>query len=108
MESARDETTPKYLKLPPKSRSPNRGSTGGPSPAIDTPNTGSAGSNSRRVSNVGNASDQSSQDIQSPPLNDPKGCVVDAKQDPSSPRLVHLVMVALACFCTIYVICGLM
>ncbi|KAB1202260.1 Mitogen-activated protein kinase kinase kinase NPK1 [Morella rubra] len=85
VESARDETTPKYLKLPPKSRSPNQGSTGGPSPAIDTPNTGSAGSNSRRVSNVGNASDQSSQDIQSPPLNDPKGRVVDAKQDPSSP-----------------------
>lgn len=87
VESTRDETTPKYLKLPPKSRSPSRGPTGAPSPAVDSLNTGSPGSNSRRVSNIGNASDQSSQDNPSPPPNDWKGLAVDAQQEPSSPSM---------------------
>lgn len=89
-ESTRDETTPKYLKLPPKSRSPSRGPTGAPSPTVDSLNTGSPGSNSRHVSNIGNASDQSSQDNPSPSPSDWKGRVVDAQQEPSSPRLVSL------------------
>ncbi|GMY21535.1 mitogen-activated protein kinase kinase kinase npk1, partial [Fagus crenata] len=42
--------------------SPSRGPTGAPSPAVDSLNTGSLGSNSRCASNIGNASDQSSQD----------------------------------------------
>lgn len=96
VESTRDETTPKYLKLPPKSRSPSRGPTGGPSPAVDALN-GSPGSNSKCVSNIGSASDQSSQDVPSPPLNDWKGRLVDAQQEPSSPRLVHELLVSLAC-----------
>ncbi|XP_031736988.1 mitogen-activated protein kinase kinase kinase NPK1 isoform X3 [Cucumis sativus] len=61
MESKQDESTPKYLKLPPKSRSPSR-SPGNPSPALDAFGTGSPGSGSR-----GNANDQRSQ------LNDWKG-----------------------------------
>ena len=89
-ESTRDETTPKYLKLPPKSRSPSRGPTGAPSPTVDSLNTGSPGSNSRHVSNIGNASDQSSQDNPSPPPSDWRGRVVDAQQEPNSPRLVSV------------------
>lgn len=102
VESTRDETTPKYLKLPPKSRSPSRGPTGGASPVVDALNTGSPGSNSKCVSNVGSASDQSSQDVPSPPLNDWKGRLVDAQQEPSSPRLVHQLMVSLACLNMIF------
>ncbi|KAL4637039.1 hypothetical protein ACB092_03G051900 [Castanea dentata] len=86
-ESTRDETTPKYLKLPPKSRSPSRGPTGAPSPTVDSLNTGSPGSNSRHVSNIGNASDQSSQDNPSPSPSDWKGRVVDAQQEPGSPSM---------------------
>ncbi|XP_050274179.1 mitogen-activated protein kinase kinase kinase ANP1-like isoform X1 [Quercus robur] len=86
-ESTRDETTPKYLKLPPKSRSPSRGPTGAPSPTVDSFNTGSPGSNSRHVSNIGNASDQSSQDNPSPPPSDWRGRVVDAQQEPNSPSM---------------------
>ncbi|KAL0005917.1 hypothetical protein SO802_013478 [Lithocarpus litseifolius] len=86
-ESTRDETTPKYLKLPPKSRSPSRGPTGAPSPTVDSLNTGSPGSNSRHVSNIGNASDQSSQDNPSPLPSDWRGRVVDAQQEPNSPSM---------------------
>ncbi|KAK4595921.1 hypothetical protein RGQ29_014134 [Quercus rubra] len=85
-ESTRDETTPKYLKLPPKSRSPSRGPTGAPSPTVDSLNTGSPGSNSRHVSNIGNASDQVQQDNPSPPPSDWRGRVVDAQQEPNSPK----------------------
>lgn len=99
VESTRDETTPKYLKLPPKSRSPSRGPTGGPSPAFDALNTGSPGSNSKCVSNIGSASDQSSQDVPSPPL---KNRLVDSQQEPSSPRLVHQLIVSLACLNMIF------
>ena len=72
MESKQDESTPKYLKLPPKSRSPSR-SPGNPSPALDAFGTGSPGSGSR-----GNANDQRSQ------LNDWKG--LHGQSEAGSPR----------------------
>ncbi|XP_041022308.1 mitogen-activated protein kinase kinase kinase NPK1-like isoform X3 [Juglans microcarpa x Juglans regia] len=87
VKSTCDEATPKYLKLPPKSRSPSQGSTGVPSPAVDALNTGSPGSNSRCVSNNINASDHSSQDIPSSPLNDWKKRLADDQQEPSSPSM---------------------
>lgn len=73
IESKQDESTPKYLKLPPKSRSPSR-SPGNPSPALDAFGTGSPGSGSR-----GNA-DQRSQ------LNDWKGLLGDGQSEAGSPR----------------------
>lgn len=90
MESTCDETTPRYLKLPPKSRSPSRGPVGTPSAAIDIISTGSPGSNGKRVSNICNASDQTSQDTPSPPANEWKGLLVDGQQqEPISPRFVN-------------------
>jgi len=74
IESKRDESTPTYLKLPPKSRSPSR-SPGNPSPAIDAFGTGSPASGSR-----GNANDQRSQ------LSDWKGLLVDGQSEAGSPR----------------------
>ncbi|KAF7805116.1 mitogen-activated protein kinase kinase kinase NPK1 [Senna tora] len=85
VESTSEETTPKFLKLPPKSRSPNRVPIGSPSKAVD--NTGSPGSNGRSSPNVGHANDNSSQNIPSPPLNEWKGLLVDSQQEPSSPSL---------------------
>lgn len=79
VDSTFEETTPRYLKLPPKSRSPSRGPVGTPSMAVDAHSTGSPGSNGKRVSNICNASDQTSQDI---PL-------VDGQQEPGSPRCVN-------------------
>ncbi|XP_015875145.2 mitogen-activated protein kinase kinase kinase ANP1 isoform X1 [Ziziphus jujuba] len=77
VESTCDETTPRYLKLPPKSRSPSRGPMGTPSAVVDAHSTGSPGSNGKRVSNICNASDQSSQDIP----------VIDGQQEPGSPSM---------------------
>lgn len=88
VESNCDGTTPRYLKLPPKSRSPSRGPIGTPSAAVDVISTGSPGSNGKRVSNICNASDQTTQDTPSPP-NDWKGRLVDGQQEPSSPRFVN-------------------
>ena len=76
VESKQDETTPKYLKLPPKSRSPSR-SPGHLSPAFDAFGTGTPGSDS---SSRGNANDQRSQ------LNDWKGLLVDGQPEAGSPR----------------------
>ncbi|XP_038877020.1 mitogen-activated protein kinase kinase kinase NPK1-like isoform X2 [Benincasa hispida] len=73
IESKQNESTPKYLKLPPKSRSPSR-SPGNPSPALDAFGTDSPGSGSR-----GNANDQRSQ------LNDWKGLLVDGQSESGSP-----------------------
>ena len=87
MDSSPDET--KYLKLPPKSRSPIRSPIGTPSAAADAVCSVSPGSSGRRVSNIGNASDQNLKDISSPPHGDWKGLGVDAQQEPGSPRLVH-------------------
>ncbi|XP_054800903.1 mitogen-activated protein kinase kinase kinase NPK1 [Prosopis cineraria] len=85
VETTNDETTPKFLALPPKSRSPNRVPIGTPSKAID--HTESPGSNGRSSPNVGNATDHNSHDIPSPPLNEWKGLLVDSQQEPSSPSL---------------------
>lgn len=90
-ESSHDETLPNYLKLPPKSRSPSRAPVGTPSAVTDSVNTGSPGSDTRRVPNVGNANDQSSEENSSPQNNDRKGLVVDDQPESSSPRLVLLV-----------------
>ncbi|CAN4108735.1 unnamed protein product [Withania somnifera] len=53
-----DETTPNYLKLPPKSRSPSRGPIGSPSTGIDTITSPSPGSSNRRTSCIGSGSNQ--------------------------------------------------
>ncbi|KAM1525992.1 hypothetical protein ACFX10_010384 [Malus domestica] len=66
-----DEPTPRYLKLPPKSRSPSRG-------VADALSTGSPGSNGRRVSNIGNANVQTAHDMPSPPC---------SQQEPGSPSM---------------------
>ncbi|XP_022965613.1 mitogen-activated protein kinase kinase kinase NPK1-like isoform X1 [Cucurbita maxima] len=79
VESKQDETTPKYLKLPPKSRSPSR-SPGHLSPAFDAFGTGTPGSDS---SSRGNANDQRSQ------LNDWKGLLVDGQPEAGSPSSKH-------------------
>ena len=83
-----DETAAsrKYLKLPPKSRSPSRVPISTTSKAVD--NTGSPGSNGRSSSTVGNVNDHGSQDIPASPLNELKGVIVDSQQEPSSPRFV--------------------
>ncbi|XP_016464976.1 mitogen-activated protein kinase kinase kinase NPK1-like [Nicotiana tabacum] len=57
-ETAIDETTPKYLKLPPKSRSPSRGPIGSPSTGVDIINSASPGSSNRRTSCIGSGSNQ--------------------------------------------------
>ncbi|XP_021817530.1 mitogen-activated protein kinase kinase kinase ANP1-like isoform X1 [Prunus avium] len=83
LDNSPDETTSRYLKLPPKSRSPSRGPIGTPSAVADALSSGSPGSNGRRVSNIGN--DQTAQDMPSPPLSNLKGLVVDGQQEPGSP-----------------------
>lgn len=76
VDSTSDDTaTRKYLKLPPKSRSPSRT----PSKAVD--NAGSPGSNGRSSPTVGNVNNHGSQDIPAS-----KGPVADSQQEPSSPR----------------------
>lgn len=90
-ESKCDETAPSYLRLPPKSRSPSRAAAGTSTTATDGVGSGSPGSNnSRRISNVGNASNQSSPDVGLPQSSDLKGLANGGLQDSSSPRLVSL------------------
>ena len=89
MDSTCDETTPRFLKLPPKSRSPSRGPIASPSAAVDVFSTGSPGSNGRCASNVCGASDQTLKDPPSPAPSDWKGLRDDAQQEPNSPRFVH-------------------
>ncbi|KAA8545104.1 hypothetical protein F0562_019888 [Nyssa sinensis] len=81
------DSAPSYLKLPPKSRSPNRGGIGTPCAAIDAVGTRSPGSSSRHTSNVGSAGNQSLRDSPSPQRNDWKELAVDAQQEPSSPSM---------------------
>lgn len=76
-----DETSPNYLKLPPKSRSPSR-VPGTPSKAVDAISNDSPGSNSKHVLNVGNSSDQSAQENSSPQ------CINEAQPDSCSPGSV--------------------
>ncbi|KAL5566092.1 hypothetical protein UlMin_029256 [Ulmus minor] len=87
VDSTCDETTPRFLKLPPKSRSPSRGPIASPSAAVDVLSTGSPGSNGRRASNICSASDQTSKDTPSPPHSDWKGLLADAQQEPNSPSM---------------------
>ncbi|XP_030534849.1 mitogen-activated protein kinase kinase kinase NPK1 [Rhodamnia argentea] len=85
-ESKCDENAPSYLRLPPKSRSPSRAAAGTSTTATDGVGSGSPGSNnSRRISNVGNASNQSSPDVGLPQSNDLKGLANGGLQDSSSP-----------------------
>jgi len=87
--SSRDETPPNYLKLPPKSRSPSQVPVGSPSTSTDAAvSTRSPGSN-KRASNVGNASDQASEDNSSPRSNGRKGLPLDDQPETVNPRLVH-------------------
>ncbi|KAE9618964.1 hypothetical protein Lal_00046993 [Lupinus albus] len=79
-DSASDEPSPKYLKLPQR-RSPSRLPVGNPSIVVD--NAGSPGSNGRSPSNVSNVND-GSPDIRAPPLNELEGLPVDSQQEPSS------------------------
>ncbi|KAK7332978.1 hypothetical protein VNO80_29738 [Phaseolus coccineus] len=79
IDSTSDDTASRnFLKLPPKSRSPNRVPISTPSKAID--NTGSPGSNGRSSSTVGHVNNHTSQDIPASPL---KGVIVDSQQQPS-------------------------
>ncbi|BAT88079.1 mitogen-activated protein kinase kinase kinase ANP1-like isoform X1 [Vigna umbellata] len=80
-----DTASRNFLKLPPKSRSPNRVPISTPSKAID--NTGSPGSNGQSSSTVGHVNNHTSQDIPASPLNEWKGVIVDSQQQPSSPSL---------------------
>ncbi|KAJ4719478.1 Mitogen-activated protein kinase kinase [Melia azedarach] len=72
VERVSDETSPNYLKLPPKSRSPSRVPVGSPPVVSDSLSTGSPGSNGKHASNVG-ASDQTSHESSSPQHNNRQG-----------------------------------
>ncbi|KAK7397208.1 hypothetical protein VNO78_18375 [Psophocarpus tetragonolobus] len=81
-----DFASRKYLKLPPKSRSPSRVPISTPSKAVD--NSGSPGSNGRSSTAVGHVNNHnSSQDIPASPLNEWNGLIVDSQKQPSSPSL---------------------
>ncbi|XP_011036786.1 PREDICTED: mitogen-activated protein kinase kinase kinase 2-like isoform X1 [Populus euphratica] len=84
--SSRDETPPNYLKLPPKSRSPSQVPVGSPSTSTDAVSTRSPGSN-KRASNVGNASDQASEDNSPPWSNDRKGLPLDDQPETVYPSV---------------------
>ncbi|XP_027349795.1 mitogen-activated protein kinase kinase kinase NPK1 [Abrus precatorius] len=83
--SSDDNAARKYLKLPPKSRSPSRAPINTPSKAVD--NAGSPGSNGRSSSTVGHVNNYVSQDIPASPNNEWKGLIADSQQEPSSPSL---------------------
>ncbi|XP_065853317.1 mitogen-activated protein kinase kinase kinase ANP1-like isoform X2 [Euphorbia lathyris] len=82
-ESLHDETTPSYLKLPPKSRLP----IGTASPTTDAVSTGRPGSKNRHASNVGNASNQSSEANISPQGYDRRGPLDVDQSDSCSPSV---------------------
>lgn len=86
IEHACSETTPKYLKLPPKSRSPSQCSVGVPSPS-DVVSTGSPQICNNQVTGIGNASDQVLQDTPSPQPSEQKGHFIEGQQETISPRL---------------------
>lgn len=79
-----DENAPNYLKLPPKSRSPSRVVNGTSHVAVDASNVASPGSCSRRVSNVGSASNQSLRETPSPPNHEWKELLLHAEQEPDA------------------------
>ncbi|KAK7284349.1 hypothetical protein RJT34_19094 [Clitoria ternatea] len=80
-----DAAARKYLKLPPKSRSPSRVPISTPSKAVE--NAGSPGSNGRSSSTVGHVNNHGSKDIPASPINEWKGLIVDSQQEPSSASL---------------------
>ncbi|XP_058077708.1 mitogen-activated protein kinase kinase kinase NPK1-like [Magnolia sinica] len=82
-----DETNPKILKLPPKSRSPGRVASGPSTPPINAVNTASPGSGSRRVSSSGGVNNQSTRELPSPQRNEWRELLVDSEQEPSSPSV---------------------
>lgn len=94
-----DENTPRFLKLPPKSRSPSRT----PSSVVDVVAEASPGSCGRRGSHIGVASNEDHQQNPSPQTNDRNGIVGDAPQtDQSSPKLVHMLpLLCFLCFCVL-------
>jgi hypothetical protein len=91
-----DNSGRKYLKLPPKSKSPSRMPISSPSKAVD--NAGSPGSNGRSSATVGNVNSHGSQDVPASPVNERKGMVVDSQQEPFSPRFCLCSIFYLLCF----------
>lgn len=83
-----DESSPNYLKLPPKSRSPSRVANGTSTLLVEAANTESPWRCSRRVSNSG-ISIQSSREVPSPQPNEWRD-LVDTKQEPEALRFVKL------------------
>ncbi|KAI4343221.1 hypothetical protein MLD38_027750 [Melastoma candidum] len=82
VESICNDVTTNYLRLPPKSRSPNRGASGTPSAATERlPSTSPGSSNSKRTSNVHSTSGQSSPDAGSPQVNVLTGNPDDSTSD---------------------------
>ena len=79
---------PNYLKLPPKSRSPNRFPLGSPYKPVDAASNASPGSGSRRTSNVsGEESAHSPMDLPSPHCNDMMGA--ESQPEATSPGFVY-------------------
>ncbi|KAL3538092.1 hypothetical protein ACH5RR_001458 [Cinchona calisaya] len=84
-EAKGDESSPKLLKLPPKSRSPSRT----PSTAVETATDASPGSNSRHVSHIGVRTTEDHQQNLSPQTNDLNGNLTDT-EEPSSPNVSEI------------------
>ncbi|KAL5995933.1 hypothetical protein ACLOJK_026006 [Asimina triloba] len=84
-----DDSNPKFLKLPPKSRSPSRVASGPSTPLINAANTAStsSGSGSRHVSSIGVANNQSIKELSSPQLNEWKELLENSVQEPHSPSM---------------------
>lgn len=74
-----DKNGPNYLKLPPKSRSPNQVPAGTPSVAIDAASIESPGSGGVRLKNVGSPSNKACHVSSTPNI--------DAHQDTTSPSM---------------------
>ncbi|KAM7481359.1 hypothetical protein LguiB_005942 [Lonicera macranthoides] len=85
VEATCDEGARNYLKLPPKSKSPNKVPIGTPPTATDAVTNASPGSSNKRMSNVSCASTQSPQDTSSPQCSDWKGLLVDTQKESISP-----------------------
>ncbi|CAI0551329.1 unnamed protein product [Linum tenue] len=83
-----NETSPNYLKLPPKSKSPSRGvQLGVSSPVTDTETPGSTG---RSASNVVDANDATSRAISSAHADEQNVVFVDTQPESSSRCLCYL------------------
>ncbi|XXG83502.1 hypothetical protein AAC387_Pa10g1242 [Persea americana] len=78
-----NENAPNYLKLPPKSRSPSRVVNGTSTAPVDAANTTSPSSCSKRVSNSGRISIQSSREV--PSAQHEWRDLVDTERQPDTP-----------------------